>query len=65
VPRRHDTTERPADRIQLRLELSPEIRDRLKVRAAQAGLSMASYLRELVERDLDQPTANASKPKGR
>lgn len=65
MPKRHDTNPRPADRRQLRLEISPETRDRLRIRASQAGLSMASYLRALVERDLDQGEQEKSEKKSR
>jgi predicted DNA-binding protein len=45
---------RPPDAVGLRLELSRADRDRLHVAAAVAGKSMASYLREIVVKHLDQ-----------
>jgi plasmid stability protein len=38
----------PPDAVGLRLELAPADRDRLRVAAAMAGMSMAAYAREII-----------------
>ena len=38
---------RPEGVLPLRMEVTPEVRDRLMVLAAQRGQSMAAYLREV------------------
>lgn len=55
------TDDQPTER-RVRLTLPPEDVERLRVRAAQHGLSMASYVRMLVLADLDG-TASKRPPK--
>ncbi|MFM0197776.1 plasmid partition protein ParG [Paraburkholderia strydomiana] len=44
--------DRPAKPVRLNLDLDPETHRRLKVRAAEAGKSIAQMVRELIDREL-------------
>lgn len=55
MPRRHDTLSPPPDSVKLRIEMSEETRDQLRVVAAQHKYSMASLLRLLVEAAVGKP----------
>jgi hypothetical protein len=54
-----------SDRVGLRFELSKADRDRLLIAAAKGGKSMASYLRELVIKHLDEVEPRIPEPKAR
>jgi hypothetical protein len=41
--------------VAVQLRLTPDERDRLRLKAAQAGMQMSSYVRALVMSDLDAP----------
>ncbi|RQU49764.1 FitA-like ribbon-helix-helix domain-containing protein [Burkholderia cenocepacia] len=43
---------RPAKPIRLNLDLDPELHRRLKVRAAEAGISIAELVRGLITREI-------------
>ncbi|AJW93570.1 hicB family protein (plasmid) [Burkholderia gladioli] len=43
---------RPAKPIRLNLDLDPDLHRRLKVRAAEAGISIAELVRGLITREL-------------
>jgi plasmid stability protein len=47
--------EAPSEVKAVRLELTPELHQQLRVVAAQHGQSMASYVRTLVMRELTKP----------
>jgi hypothetical protein len=47
----------------VRLELSPEQQGRLRVIAAEAGMSMAAYARLAVERAIEEASKKAPKAK--
>jgi hypothetical protein len=42
--------------VAVQLRLTPDERDRLRLKAAQVGMQMSSYVRALVMSDLDAPT---------
>lgn len=46
------TGNRPAKPIRLNLDLDPELHRRLKVRAAEAGISIAELVRGLITREI-------------
>ncbi|MFM0705628.1 ribbon-helix-helix protein [Paraburkholderia sediminicola] len=46
------TGDRPAKPIRLNLDLDPGMHRRLKIRAAEAGKSIAQLVRELIDREL-------------
>jgi plasmid stability protein len=48
-------TEAPSEVKAVRLELTPELHQQLRVVAAQHGQSMASYVRTLVMQELARP----------
>lgn len=58
MPARSDTLPRPAkrDRAAIRLDLSAEQRDKLRMVAAERGYSMATFLRLWVAVALAEPT---------
>jgi predicted HicB family RNase H-like nuclease len=47
------TATRPAKPIRLNLDLDPDLHRRLKVRAANAGISVAQLVRGLIVREVD------------
>jgi plasmid stability protein len=51
----------PPDAIGLRLNLTPADRDRLRVVAAQAGMSMAAYARKVVLEAVEKAETPKSK----
>jgi hypothetical protein len=53
----------PPDAVGLRVEVSPADRDRLRIAAAKAGKSMASYVRWLIVTHLDDLDAQGEQPR--
>lgn len=41
--------------VRTQISLSAEVHNRVRVRAADLGISLAEYIRRLVDRDLSQP----------
>lgn len=44
--------DRAAERRSLKVEVNPEFRQRIKVRAAETGVTMRQYILEVLERGL-------------
>jgi hypothetical protein len=51
---------KPADAVRMRLDLSPEDRDRVRVAAALAGMEMTAWLRKVTLEAVGQSERNAS-----
>ena len=56
-----DYTARVPGTVAIRLDVPPKVRDRLRVLAAQAGLAMSQYVRQLVETALEKKLRNSKK----
>jgi plasmid stability protein len=66
MPRKKSKEGRPVDATgselkAVRLELTAEMHRRLRIKAAERGMSMAAYVRSLVEGDLDEPKRGKSR----
>jgi hypothetical protein len=48
-------TARQPGLVAIRLDVTPEERDQIRVRAATAGVPMSEYMRQLVRRELRRP----------
>lgn len=47
--------------IRTQISLSAEVHTRVRARAGKLGISLAEYMRRLVERDLSQPSRNTDR----
>jgi predicted DNA-binding protein len=63
TPMAKDYTAREPGLVAVRLDLTPDHRDRLRVLAAENGRTMSKYVRLLVEREIDQKKPPKKKAK--
>lgn len=51
----------PLMMVRTQISLNSEVHARVRVRAADLGISLAEYIRRLVDRDLSQPYRNTDR----